>query len=903
MKAKFFALAALVLGLASCQNDFNGVRGNASGEVDFQLKVDAAELGATRADQDGRNGHDSAFGAIDYLTEADWNNVDLRYSLEVYEVKNNVVTEVPVKDRMVQIVDQYAPVTFDLRLIPSREYRFVVFADFVPEDSTAEVEGKTLTDHNSDLGLYHTIGANLRDIKVVNDALFTECADAYFAFEDITINNGEPHSLVLKRPYGKLRVIATDLAEINTNVNPAKVVVRYDAIHPAAFNAVTGEIAEEKAGVAEYSYEYAEVGTESLANHYYTKGYDAETIVTAENKTRHTHMTLFTDYILAEDDQRGVHFTLEVWDNNGDLIKSTDFDTEIPVQRNHLTTIIGNVMTTATEINVTIDDNFENEITDAPYYTELWDGKTKKEPEFNAETNTYYIRVASELAWVAEYVNAGNTLAGVTVELLANIDLNYERWTPIGYGEYFEGTFNGNGWGIEHLFYNNNNTQDDYFVGLFGCTNNATIKNVNLIDVDMYVYGGYSAALVGAISGNTVIENVNVKGLVKFEGKMTYADAGCIGVIIGGDLDTKSHDVVLNNVNVDVKADSYVKGNTFVGGVVGQALGETFFTNVNSNIDVYAYNGIVGGIIGSVQHNSILDTCVASGNVTRVTAEGRTENQYKRIGGIAGTWESTVGVVELKNVVFNGELSTPDNTGAALTAFDYGKYVGRDYNTTASAKGKLIINGLEWLNYNTVIVTNDGTFRAANLLDGVNVSVEGAVNTNGDALEVFGNVLNFDMNGYEVKSGSAANYAFNAKNGADVTISEANINSLGGGIGVTNGSNVTFESGKIYVDTTSTSSRYAFYVIGGSTVTINGGEFSWNTAKNNKRAYVYTDATSTVYITGGTFSKSSTPRQGYILGDGTVIITGGTFGFDPSAWVADGYEAVKNGSNWVVSAK
>ena len=361
MKAKFFAVAALMLGLASCQTDFDGVRGNAGGEVDFQLKVDAAELGATRADQDGRNGHDSAFGAIDYLTEADWNNVDLRYSLEVYEVKNNVVSDVPVKDRMVQIVDQYAPVTFDLRLIPSREYRFVVFADFVPEDSTAEVEGETLTDHNSDLGLYHTIGANLRDIKVVNDALFTECADAYFAFEDITINNAEPHSLVLKRPYGKLRVVATDLAEINTNINPAKVVVRYDAIHPAAFNAVTGEIAEEIEDDAEYSYEYAEVGTESLANHYYTKGYDAETIVTAENKTRHTHMTLFTDYILAEDDQRGVHFTLEVWDNNGELIKSTDFDTEIPVQRNHLTTIIGNVMTTATEINVTIDDNFANE--------------------------------------------------------------------------------------------------------------------------------------------------------------------------------------------------------------------------------------------------------------------------------------------------------------------------------------------------------------------------------------------------------------------------------------------------------------------------------------------------------------------------------------------------------------
>ena len=56
---------------------------------------------------------------------------------------------------------------------------------------------------------------------------------------------------------------------------------------------------------------------------------------------------------------------------------------------------------------------------------------------------------------------------------------------------------------------------------------------------------------------------------------------------------------------------------------------------------------------------------------------------------------------------------------------------------------------------------------------------------------------------------------------------------------------------------------------------------------------------------GGTFGKAST-RSGYtagILGDGTVIIKGGTFGFDPTKWVADGYEAVKTGDVWVVSAK
>jgi hypothetical protein len=49
-----------------------------------------------------------------------------------------------------------------------------------------------------------------------------------------------------------------------------------------------------------------------------------------------------------------------VVDKKGNPIKETAFNTEIPVQRNHLTTIIGNVLTTATEVDVTIDDNFAN---------------------------------------------------------------------------------------------------------------------------------------------------------------------------------------------------------------------------------------------------------------------------------------------------------------------------------------------------------------------------------------------------------------------------------------------------------------------------------------------------------------------------------------------------------------
>ncbi|MBO5895584.1 MAG: FimB/Mfa2 family fimbrial subunit [Alistipes sp.] len=338
MKARFLALAALVLGLASCQNDFDGASVGVGGEVDFQLSVAVPEFGATRADEDGQNGHDSAYGAIDYLSDAEWENVDLRYTLEVYDLAAvNDPDAVPVKDRMTQVVDKYQPVSFDLRLVPGRDYRFVVFADFV--DANGE-------------GLHHTLGANLRQITVKNDMISQELTDAYFATLDVEeLANNATGNIELTRPYGKVRVIATDLHELNLNVKAYKTVVTYDACHPGMFNAVTGAID------SIYEQEYYEVVYGDEAYSAYTVGYDDDKDSATD---RLSHKTLFTDYILApEKGQDAIHFTMSVYEKDGKLIKTTDFNTEIPVQRNYLTTVIGNVLTTATEINVTIDDNFK----------------------------------------------------------------------------------------------------------------------------------------------------------------------------------------------------------------------------------------------------------------------------------------------------------------------------------------------------------------------------------------------------------------------------------------------------------------------------------------------------------------------------------------------------------------
>ena len=378
MKFRFLALLALVLGLASCQNDFEGDNIVTSAEVDFQLSVAAPELAGTRAGENGADdtlkGFDSTHGAIDYLQttdvadpdHADWTDVDIRYTLEVYDVATDYTNATPVKDRQVIIKDKYEPVVFTLRLVPKRNYHFVVFADFVAEGGAA----LDATEQLGVDGIRHRIGSTLANIELINENINDEVGDAYFATKDIEITNSAAQPIVLQRPYGKLRVVATDLAELNLNVHPKKVVVEYEALNPNKFNAVTGDISGTYSTKV-FKTEFVDNVRNNMANHYYNAGYDAMTAEAVNGTVRNTHITLFTDYILAENingagvyPQTTKHFTMKVYqgvdETDANLIKSNTFNTEIPIQRNYLTSVVGNILTTATDIKVTIDDNFTN---------------------------------------------------------------------------------------------------------------------------------------------------------------------------------------------------------------------------------------------------------------------------------------------------------------------------------------------------------------------------------------------------------------------------------------------------------------------------------------------------------------------------------------------------------------
>ena len=335
---KLLSILALALCFVACQNE--GVENASNGGLaNVVLTVDAPELGATRADADANAGRNSAFGAIDFFNDADWANYDLRYTLEVYDANDDGTGEPIYRERLVNYLDKYAPTTFDLRLVPNREYKFVVFADFVEQGSKDD--------------LYYDT-TDLRNITAKTGAegwnAMNEVRDAYFVSENVEVSTSLTKTLTLTRPFGKVRVIATDLDYIAGYSAPGYVEVTYhtEALYKS-FNAINGQLNATQLAGNELVY-----GFEVKKNAPYTEGYDAE----AKNQT------LFADYLFArEGQQMPINFKMAVYESKGGrLIKETDFNTQIPVQRNHLTTIIGDVLTTQANITIVVNDDFVEEM-------------------------------------------------------------------------------------------------------------------------------------------------------------------------------------------------------------------------------------------------------------------------------------------------------------------------------------------------------------------------------------------------------------------------------------------------------------------------------------------------------------------------------------------------------------
>ena len=338
---------------------------------------------------------------------------------------------------------------------------------------------------------------------------------------------------------------------------------------------------------------------------------------------------------------------------------------------------------------------------------------------YDATANAYVVYTAEGFNYITKDINSG-VIAGNATIILAN-DIDFAEvatraietnCTPLGNEDYpFEGTFDGRGFAIKNFNY----VADEpvYFVGLFGCAQNATLKN--FVVENAYVefaseadgVGGTIGVVVGGLYGNSTLENITVKGDVKVVGELDKKGAGRIGAVVGGNQGTNN--VVVKNVRVEANAGSFVQGNNAVGGISGQLQGVATFVDCYSNIEVKAGQYFAGGIEGLSAEKTTFTNCHSAGNVSVVAGRAGNANDLYRVGGIVGGWADGKGkTLVITDCTFTGVIAGQDAAGAVAETLDCAGYVGRGYAVAVGSK--VSVNGVVYEYQGNGVYSTDGTF-------------------------------------------------------------------------------------------------------------------------------------------------------------------------------------------------
>ena len=373
---RFLALAALVLGLASCQTEPEGLNVNVGGEQDVTVCVSLPET--TRAN--------SAEGAFVNVVNSE--EYTIRYILQVYY--NDTESEA---DPKVAYSDETS-VNFDVRLVPGRDYKFVVWADVVKEADKAD---------------WHYDTSDLTNITLKDWNAMDETRDAFTGVELVQKYNGTKSiEVLLTRPFAKLRVMTDDMQVLkDLGLSADLAVVEYATDHYSSFNALAGVPCNKD--IKKKKHEISDI-----------KAYDE-------------YGTLFVDYFFATKAQETVKFVLAVYDaDEAEPLKVNNFSTDIPVQRNFLTTISGNVLTDGNNVKVDVVDAFENagNLEGAPYYNEIVEVKSATELQKAIEA----INNSTEPTEAIVIVLGENITLGVGASLASTRtnDINYALYLAEG---------------------------------------------------------------------------------------------------------------------------------------------------------------------------------------------------------------------------------------------------------------------------------------------------------------------------------------------------------------------------------------------------------------------------------------------------------------------------------------
>ena len=267
------------------------------------------------------------------------------------------------------------------------------------------------------------------------------------------------------------------------------------------------------------------------------------------------------------------------------------------------------------------------------------------------EDNPYTIASAAHLAIMAQKINAGDTAYNNKFyKLVEDVDLTeYGRtfdggkgWIPIGKNpNFFMGHFDGNGKTITGLYIKITESASEG-IGFFGCLNSATVKNLNITDVNISAAARWTGGVSGVAMGST-INNCYVSGIL-------YTVLYQIGGIVGEALNSTVADCYTQVSVIATSGAGSPYDGFSAGGIVGWLSAGSIVTNCYATGTV---SGLchVGGVVGEIQSGG------SNSKVTNCAALNLSVSGIKDVGRVIGSnlYSSTVdNNVAFSNIIAGG---------------------------------------------------------------------------------------------------------------------------------------------------------------------------------------------------------------------------------------------------------